>query len=428
MNYKKGVSEPASDIAALILLILLSTIIYVILLPPAERDALLGDNETTDGNIYGPNYVAEETLLSASPGKVHPLTKDKITKEITPISLFTKTEESKVALSNSLSVSKSIFSEEIKQLSFKIDDISNLDSAKLFFFVKESSGTIFIELNGNTIYEGKLSQDNVPISLPASSLRANNILRVGAKGIWWDKFFLSDIYVKTSYIFENTRAKRTFEMSSREKTNMEKATLSYYINCFSIKEKNILSLILNNKLLSDDYIACDAGKRTLELNNNNIVSGTNTLEFRTDTGNYDIQSIEIQIEAGDKIFPSYNFEVTNEIYKKLFSPCYNNCEADCSIDCDGDSSCYNSCLYDCDSQCNKPDIILELTFGDDSRKKASITINEFEININTQSQEYTRVISDYIKRGDNVIKIIPKSSFDITNLRVFVIDYQKINK
>ena len=418
MKYKKGGTEPAGDIAALILLILLSTVIYIVLIPPAEREALLGtDNETAGKTPTG--ISAEQTLLSASPGQVHPFKKGTIRKEITPVSLFTKVEDKIVNLATSLTVSKSPFSEQVRQLSFRVDDINNLDSAKLFLFIKDASGEIFIELNGNIIYEGKLASENVPILLPTSSLKANNIIRFGTKNLFWSKYILSDIYVKTSYLYENTQVKRTFEISTREKSNIEKAKFEYYINCLG-KEQGILSVILNSKLLTDDYIVCGIGKRTLEISSRDLVFGTNVIEFRVDKGNYDIEALELVMDVGEKVFPAYNFEITNEIYKKVFNSCYVDCESDCNDDCGSDTSCFSTCISDCTDTCDRVNVILEMTFSGDERKKAAITINEFEISMNTQSSEYVRVISDYIRRGDNVIKIVPKSDFDIGSLQIFV--------
>ena len=418
MKYKKGGTEPAGDIAALILLILLSTVIYIVLIPPAEREALLGtDNETTGKTPTG--ISAEQTLLSASPGQVHPFKKGTIRKEITPVSLFTKVEDKIVNLATSLTVSKSPFSEQVRQLSFRVDDINNLDSAKLFFFIKDASGEIFIELNGNIIYEGKLASENVPILLPTSSLKANNIIRFGTKNLFWSEYVLSDIYAKTSYLYENTQVKRTFEISTREKSNIEKAKFEYYINCLG-KEQGILSVILNSKLLTDDYIVCGIGKRTLEISSRDLVLGTNVIEFRVDKGNYDIEALELVMDVGEKVFPAYNFEITNEIYKNVFNSCYVDCESDCNDDCGSDTSCFSTCISDCTDTCDRVNVILEMTFSGDERKKAAITINEFEISMNTQSSEYVRVISDYIRRGDNVIKIVPKSDFDIGSLQIFV--------
>ncbi|MBS3095370.1 hypothetical protein J4231_01700 [Candidatus Woesearchaeota archaeon] len=420
MANKRGVSEPAGDIAALILLIMLSIIIYIVLIPPAEREALLGENDTSSNYTNYGNYGYEQTLLSSSPGEVHPFTKGTAKKEISPVSLFTNKEDAITNIATSLTVSKSLFSEETKQLSFSIENIKNLDSASLFFFIKEAKGEMFIELNGNTIFEGQITQDNVPLTLPTGILKANNILRIGAKGKWWNRFSLSEIYVKSSYTYENTLAKRTFEISSREKSNIEKASLEYYVNCMG-NDQGILSIMFNRKLLSDDYVVCDAGKRTLEISTRDLSAGTNVLEFRTDKGNYEIQGLELNMEMGEKTFPAYNFEITNEIYKDVFSSCYLDCESGCGIQCEGNNECYKPCIDDCKNTCYNSNVVLELTFADNTkRKKASITINEFEININTQAPEYVRVISDYIRRGDNVVKIVPRSSFDILNLRVFV--------
>jgi len=419
MINKKGAVEPAGDVAALILLILVFIILYILLLPPAERDELLQDNNVDNASgSYGGNY-GEETLLSAAPGELHPLIKGTISKEISPVALFVRTEDKVINIATALTVEGTPFSQETKQLSFKLDDIKNLNDAKLFFFIKEADGEAFVELNGNVIYDGELTSNNVPISLPVNNLGANNVLRIGMKSRWWDAYILKDVYIKASYNFENTRVKRTFEVSNREKSNMEKARMRYFLNCMG-REQGLLSIILNDKLLESDYAVCDAGERILELNTRDVDSGTNIIEFRTDKGSYNIEGLELDIESKEGIFPVYNFEVTNEIYKKIYPAAYVGCERDCGIDCRGDNTCYNACIDNCEIETGRKNIILVLTFADEGRKKAAITVNEFQVNVNTQAPEYTRVISDYIGRGDNAIKIIPKSDFEIDNLRVVV--------
>lgn len=419
MNGKKGVSEPATDIAALILLILLSIVIYVVLLPPAEREILLSeDNETAFNN--GNGIASAETLLSVSPGALHSSTKDTIKKQLTPISLFTRTDRAKINLASSLLISKTPFSEESRQLSFRLDNLNNLDSSNLYFLVKDANGEISIELNGNIIFEGALDSSRLPIELPVSSLQSSNILKFSVKSRWWDSYDITDIYITTDYSYENTKARRTFEITSKEKSTVEKAKLEYYVNCLS-RDRSILSILLNSKVLSDDYIVCDAGKRTLEISPRDFIVGTNSLEFTTAAGMYDLQSLELNLNIGERDFPEYNFEITNEVYKQVFNSCFIDCESDCGYDCRGNNACYSSCLSDCEIKCGRANIVLEIIFGGSNDKKsAAITINEFQINVNSRAPEYTRVISDYITRGDNVIKIVPKSSFEIINMRVFV--------
>jgi len=64
------------------------------------------------------------------------------------------------------------------------------------------------------------------------------------------------------------------------------------------------------------------------------------------------------------------------------------------------------------------DIILILEFADGERKEAELYINGHKISFDTYKVEFSRNIDNYVEPWTNSIKIVPKTSFDIRELRV----------
>ena len=61
--FKKGEAlTSGKDVAILLLLIAVFVVLYVLLLPPAEREALLNETSNVSGQQYG--AVVTQTLLS----------------------------------------------------------------------------------------------------------------------------------------------------------------------------------------------------------------------------------------------------------------------------------------------------------------------------------------------------------------------------
>jgi hypothetical protein len=181
----------------------------------------------------------------------------------------------------------------------------------------------------------------------------------------------------------------------------------------------MLTILVNNKLLRSDYVVCDVGLQSLGINKINLISGDNTLEFRIDKGDYRLEDMELDLNLMEKYFPKYSFEVSDDDFDKISNYCYETCVYDCDRNCETDR-CYDLCVDDCAGDCDIKRVNLGMLFGNDGRKKAAITINEFEINFDVYDIDYYVDITKYIRRGSNYIKIIPKNNFEIDYLRIFL--------
>lgn len=230
---------------------------------------------------------------------------------------------------------------------------------------------------------------------------------------------------------------------------MKKANLKYFIDCRTIGEskQGMLTLLLNNRLLSSNRAFCDVGLVSQDIDKNRLLSGVNTLEFKIDKGDYSIEDIILELEVAEKIFPKYEFNINDVQFEAIegtcdeedsfecLKDCRRDCREDCRDDCGGDDNicyedckddCYDDCQLDCDISICDRDIIakLEMNFKDErgkrERKKATVTINEDEIHFDTHDKSFEVDISEFVRRGSNFIKIVPRVTFEIEHLRVFL--------
>jgi len=394
MRSRKG--QDAIPAATLVLLIALFIIGYVILLPSSEREELLKQDKGPDDITTKNKTILDDrgtyTLLSEIPGDLFPFEKRFIVKEISPINLFSKVDDRLINLATNVRVSANLFQDSPRRFSFNIRDLDATQNLKLFFFVKSSDGPLKVEVNNAVIFEGEISSNDLPIQIPVDVLKENNVLILSVKGsLFGNSYELSNLYLKQEFLVENKIAKRSFVISRSEKRGVEDAMLYYFLNCRTLKEQGLLSIFINDKLISSRFVVCDSRPHSLEIDGRKLISGENELMFKISKGDYSIEDIELEIEIGAWTYPKYSFRIDDAVYDEIFCE-----EGICS------------------------DVVLGMLFRNDERKKATVTINEFEVNFDTYGFEHYIDLTRFVKYGDNALKIIPKTEFRMDHLSVFV--------
>jgi hypothetical protein len=146
---------------------------------------------------------------------------------------------------------------------------------------------------------------------------------------------------------------------------------------------------MNNQEMFSDRIFCEyLNQRELKLDEDALES-SNTLKFEITEGDYNIEEIMITEKTKAKDYPSFSFDLDNDLYQDITS--------------------------------GEKDLYLKLTFDDDtSDKEATIHIQEYSFDFNTDALSYERKITTYVDDGANTITIEPLESFQITNLKVYV--------
>ncbi len=386
---KRGaaVESETIHVTGLIILIAILIVIYMFLIPPeAQRDLLDNgeideDSGTTDSDSDGKNYVLE------SPGVLFPETEETDEIKFPSVNLFSKTSQKVASLASSVFVSRSLFNDESRDLSFKIEDPENINKLKLFFNIIDSKGSMLIYLNSKLIFKGVPATQTLPLEIPTANLENENTLKIAASSPSWrflsvNKFELKDLRLIKEELSENKKESRSFSI---EKDKVKSAELSYFINCLKETDnQGVLKVFFNNFNVHLGQVICDAEEQVIDIPEEYFEEGQNTLAFEKDFGDFIIEQISLKIELEERKAPTYFFDVEEDELSDEFT------------------------------------LTMDLVPNEeDERSSATILVNSERITLDTERNIFSRDISAFIEEGENFIKIIPKNEFEIISLEVF---------
>ncbi len=400
-THRKKRGQAPVPVSWLIGIIALFIMIYIILLPEGDKQALINDpgslGQSTpsypgiEPNIRGNTF---RILLSETPGIVYPLTNQIIDKPLASINLFSISDTRTEGLASRILVKSSSFSDTTKDLRFTIRDIQHLESAALLFLAKEQQGNLIIQLNGEEIFTGEVSSDDLPLQLPRTLLRQTNTLTfsVDSPGInifTTNLYDLKDIQLITKSKIQNNREVRTFVLNTKERGSLQRLALFYFVNCFTRNEDGRLTVVLNGRVIQEGLVVCDAGQVAIDIQDIDVVEGRNVLEFLIDKGKYTLEQVVIQQETGHQQAQKFFFTLQIEDINRLIAGGFVN---------------------------------LELKFlRDGLRKTGTIFINGVPIYIDTYDDFFGYNITPYITEGINIIRIVPDIPLDIVSMDVILI-------
>jgi len=402
-NKRGAVEESATrHVASIVILILILILIYMLLIPKAAREDLLagrelkntyGDERTSDyrfddrnGYDYGSGRDGN-TLLVVSPGRVFPRTTETEVRTLPSIPLSKTSVTDRQMLSNSLRVSRSLFSNNEREIVFNLDE-NKLNDLSLFFRVDDSRGRLNIFLNDNLVYSGDADSGDLPIKLPVSLLRSTNrlIFELSSRGTFLtsDYFELDDVELIKKNKLETNAQSRRFNVDKDKLGNDNE--LRFFVDCKELEEAN-LNVDFNQRNVFFGRIVCDAAEHRVELDDEFFVDGFNLVSFSVDQGNYVLEDVKLVLDLKEGNQPIYYFnvdkdELGNEFILKL-------------------------------------DLLeIEDDDADIEGKRAEFLINSGRFSMFTERDVFEKDISDLIVQGENYIKVLPKNDFEIVNLQV----------
>lgn len=381
---KKGQVTSGGSVAVLIFLIALFMVFYILLLSPADRDALLNQTDVENTGTSSTSQITS-VLLEQNPGIVKPHSSGTIKHKIDSVNLYIKEEPLTSDLAASLSLSKSLFSENKRQLLFNIEDLNDLDQVNLYLLVLDGEGNLIINLNGITIYESRAS-GLVNVILPTDLLSESNVLQFMVSSPGWNIFStnyydLRDIKVRESYEMTNTKENRRFVLSDNEKGD---AKLKYYIFCNTLETGARLRVFLNNEEISSEILNCVGAQKFIDIDTNELETGENVLMFEIDKGDFLLNNIELEIDSEEGGYLDYKFSITENQYDDILA--------------------------------EDLDVVLFMEFNEDDLKKATISVNGNEFSLNTEETDFERIITNFVDEGNNFIKITPDVEFNIDEM------------
>ncbi|MDD5331350.1 MAG: hypothetical protein PHE43_00825 [Candidatus Nanoarchaeia archaeon] len=422
MKSKRGELEGGVAIATFVLLLALFIIVYVILLPADEREELLKyDTGVIPGSNVSQSELDKISLLAVSPGRVYKLDEDTVEKEFGDIALYSKNSEEIIKLADRLYVSDSLFKDGSQTMYFRLDDVDMAQSLDLYFFINDGSGNLKVELNGVKIFDDEINSQDIPINLPTSYLQKDNTLKISTNSfIFKNEFELKTIQLKYVSKLENKNVRRNFVLTASEKKGIKTAELTYYLNCINIEE-GLLEIKMNGRSINKERVLCDAKETKIDISEEDLEEGSNSIEFSIDKGNYKLEDVQINLDVSEKLEAEYTFFIEDDDYDYVDNIDYTTCEDECKDDYTKGTTDYNECIDDCKSDYTKYDVILRFKFKNAvDRKQSQIAVNDIKFNMDVTKETFVKDISEYIQRGANYIKIIPKNDFDIESLNIYL--------
>lgn len=382
-------AQDADAAATLIGVILIILVFFVLFIPEEERQKILLENETSVNDTTtttDKNILLRETSLRLD------VTKEKEKDiSITNFELRETKPDIELASFNRFRVTKSLFSKDFKEFVFLAGDTDNIQSAFLSFQTEKQNGILKIRLNGYDIFEGKI-EGNKPVKadIKKDLLQKDNKITFEVSGSLFEskEYEISDAKIIARMIeSERLISFTTFNIDKDTLNSIESGDLNYYIGCDQARA-NVLDIVLNNKKIVSGVPLCD-NLNKVALSKSDFVEGKNTLVFKAQKGSYDFSETKIKLKFSETKELLKYFDVSTNLFSDLID--------------------------------DKKKVVLLITFVDDKKdKEALLNLNEGLKNIDQKEPKFSLDISNYLVKGNNYIKLTPKTPLDIVELKVKV--------
>lgn len=342
--------------AVFVAVLALLMVLYILFLPPEDREALLGSGSTAtassgDNDDYT-HRIYNETVLAKSPGRLDYLKFDEYEHDLPAINLYRTTSANEILKEAAFVVRNGWFDNQKKTISFNVRDIDNMKNFVMSFECKIHNGRLRVTLNDEIILEDYVDNYNVgPVDIPVNILSSTNSLEFEVSEVGW-KFWTTNEYninnlqiVADITDVSKDSGKSVFYSSYEEVKNMDSASLRFNPNCNS--EAGYLSIMFNDRSIYDAVPDCGVINK-VEIPIGYFSSGENEVVFRTEEGSYLIDQIQVQTTLDEPNNPVYMFELEQELFKEKLSKPRADCgEIDgvCPEDCDDDNDkdcCFNN--------------------------------------------------------------------------------------
>lgn len=376
------------------MMIALFLIVYAILLPSSEKEAIYnnqpGNVVFPVGNNYG-NYDSgrpSKNFFSDSPGYLKPFYDDVFQKNLASVNLYSVEQQDFENLANNIHLE----SGDKVDFVFRVDNLNELQDVQLLFFVASGSGEMNVELNGISILSGEVTSDLLPITLPKSMIGEMNKLTFKVKssgffGIFSNNdYVLKDIVLVRNYLTKNNYEVRQFVLSPREYFDLNRMSMYFMLNCFK-DEDGRLGIRLNGNVVHDALTVCDAGITEVDFAYGDLVEGRNVLEFLIDKGQYTLENVVVEVDFSQAGYYKDYFIVDPVDYEFM------NAGAD---------------------------VVLQARFIGGNRNEGTFYVNGFPVYFDTSLSEFTTNLNGLIYEGQNVITIVPDTAFEMVALDIFL--------
>ncbi len=380
----------------LVLIILLLIIFYIVLLPPAERRELLEDTDeesSTTTRVSKKGNVS--TLLEEFPGTLVFQEENKRTIDIPNINLIASTQSKVLTRFSPLSIRNGVFDKRDKSLKFTINELKNTDNIFLSFVARRFKGDLIVKLNGEVIYLYEIATSNIePIELDKNLIKDSNVLEFSVGDVGWrfwrtNEYNLEDVKIIGDVTdLSRQKSQNSFVITNAEIQNIERMQLRFVPFCNELEDIGNLEVQINNRNIYSSMPVCGS-PTVVDINRDNLNSGSNIVIFRSEKGSYSIEQIKFNLELKETRSVVYFFELNQSDFINVTN--------------------------------NRKDIILAMRFVDDEERKiADVSVNGHRFRLDQTRPVFTRNINGFVEQGNNFIEITPKVNLNIVELNVSI--------
>ncbi len=364
-------------------------ILYIVFLPTAEREKLVGEDKAKP---IGEEQKAN-VLLKAFPGMLSASKGLESEKSIPNIFLVETTNAKELESINPFIVRNGWFDKKAKKADFTLEDQENTDNIVLSFTTKKRDGILTIKLNDAVIFENELESDlREPVRLDKGKLGKTNSLEFSVSSVgmkfWTTNEYSFDNIKIIGDITDTSRQESTnlFTISESEFSSMDRAVLKFIPYCRNIINVGALEIFANNKKLFSSVPVCDSAYKQ-SVPKSALNEGENNIVFKTSRGSYSVEQIRISLEFKEPTIKTYFFEIGSNAFKDIRN--------------------------------GNKNALLTIKFTEDKKqKRAKLDVNGRIETIDTEKSIFSKSINNKVSEGNNFIRLEPFEDIGVVELRV----------
>ena len=368
-------------------------IMYILFVPPAEREELLeGRPSVEDPDDPHPDRLVR-TLIDEEPGKLVRSPTEDFEYSLPSFTLRESTYSSVLLDENPFIVRRSWFADSSRHFEFSLPSVSDTVRVLLTFEVGHApEGDLEILLNGQEVFQGMLGEGPIkPLELPLGYLRDSNTLtlRSSLPGF---RFWSSNAYRISGltlagdfYNPDDLESSHTFFIEDKDVENLDSARMTFSASC-DRETVGKLSITMNGQSIFSSIPDCNTLNRVNF--NPDMLERENTVNFVSTGGDYTISLGKIMARLGDIENPRYNFELSRDDYRDL--------------------------------EAGRKQLRVYLDLQDDERfKQAYVLVNSVRYFLDTRDNRFEETIRhEVLREGRNSVEIMPLNDFDAIGMKV----------
>lgn len=378
----------AGPAAATVILTALFIILYILFLPPADRQALLGNAtaNTSDQTLVS----SYDVFVNESPGAVSPQMNRSQTINLNTFTLTAQGSYVPVFTSGQFQVSSSRYDRTRFSRTFQLSAIPS--DARMSISLKDLSGPLIVTVNGKQVYSGTpIARSNKEIlNLPL--VRGENNVTIESGDRWW--FFGrnyanidSVTIIANMYNPDLATSTQRFATPSENRQYLNRAYLIFLLGCSSNQSQQQMLVTLNGQLMGSSNYDCNSPQQ-IEIPTS-VLRDSNVISFKTGSGISTIQAPTVHLQYDQAVYPLYYFHLNDSQYSSIVD--------------------------------KTKKAVLYFKFVRDGKDKDIIAnVNGNYVSVTTSSDTFQKDVTSYMESGENYLEIEPRLPARIVKLQLFL--------